>query len=351
MIRRAQVAALAFVPALALTIAACAPQASPVVSVPAPTASASTTASEPTEPGSRVPSDCAELFASDAVSGGGATTVTRDDVFFGGTLAQAGYLACEYEGAIGGIDATLTLLVAVGQPVTALDDEVAAAAANGLPTGIAGTASLSNCGLDDDRPTCRAQLLVGQFAFELIVNYREAEAAALLPAVTPLLADLAERASGWPDAVAPWQPAPGALTWSNDCEGPVRAQQEVVRDVVPFALDDVVRADGGDGAWTIYRAQEATDLSYCAWWGVDGAVDLRILPGAAWMHDAGVVLPGTPTELEGALAAGLATPNANVATLTAFIDGSLVEVSVTRADGSAPDQVARDIIAALVEAF
>lgn len=344
--------AAAIVPALLLGLAACTTEPTPAATSPAPAASETFAADpEPTPLGSRVPADCDALFASDAVSGGTAAAVTRDDVFFDATLQQAGYLVCEYDGAIGSVDATVTVLVAVDQPPTALDDEVASAAANGLPTGIVGPASWSNCGVGDDRPTCRTQLMAGRYAIEVIVNYREAVAAELLPAVTPLAVDLSELASTWPDAVEPWQPEADALTWAHDCEGAVRAQQDVVRDAAPFALDDVVTAGGGDGAWTVYRAQEATTLTYCSWYSTDGAIDLRILPGAAWLVDTGAVLPGSPTDLEGALAAGLATPNANVATLTALVDGSLVEVSVTRGSGPSAEQVARDVIAALVEAF
>ena len=345
------IATLAVVPALVLALAACTTESAPAEMSPTPVASETVAVPEPTPLGSRVPADCATLFASGAVSGGTAAAVSRDDVFFDATLQQAGYLACEYDGAIGSVDATLTLLIAVDQPPTALDDEVASAAANDLPTGVAGAASWSNCGVDDGRPTCRTQLLVGAYAFELIVNYRDASAAALLPAVTSLLTDLAELASTWPNAVTAWQPEAGALTWAHDCEDEVRPQQDVVRIAAPFALDDVVTAGGGDGAWTVYRAQEVTTHTYCAWHGTEGTIDLRILPGAAWLADTGVVMPGTPTELQGALAAGLATSNANVATLTALIDGSLVEVSVTRGSGPSAEQVARDVIAALVAAF
>lgn len=342
---------MALAPVLALALAACAPE--PAVDTPTPTPAVSEPAASPlpTKPGSRVPADCAALFASGAVSGGSATVLLRNDVFFRGTVDQAGHLACDYEGAIGGLTASLTLLVAVDQPSTALDEEVVSAVSFGLPTALAGDVSWSTCVTDDEMPFCRSHMLVGAYSFELILVYGDAPPELYAVAVTPFLADLAERASGWPDAVAAWQPPADALTWSTDCEGAVREQQSVVRDAVPFGLGDAVTGGSGDGALSISRAQEATGLTYCSWGGAEGSLDLRIVPGAAWMHDAGVVLPGASIELEGALAASLQSGNAKTALLTAFIDGILVQVDMFVDNGASPEQVARDVIAALVTAF
>ncbi|WP_439565161.1 hypothetical protein [Microcella sp.] len=351
MTRPALRVALAFVPVLALALAACAPEPAVEATPPAPAVSEPAASPQPTEPGSRVPADCAALFASDAVSGGTATVVTRDDVFFRGTLDQAGSLACEYDGAVGGLGATLTVFVSVDQPATALDEEVASAAAFGLPTALAGEESWSTCVADDEMPFCRSRMLVGAYSFELIVVYGEASPAEYAVAVPSFLVDLAELASGWPDAVAAWQRPADALAWSDDCEGAVRAQQDVVRDAVPFDVGDAVTGGSGDGALSIYRAHDATELVYCSWGGPQGSFDLRILPGAAWMHEAGVVLPGTPVALDGALAAGLQTATAKTAVLTAFIDGSLVQVDMFVDSGASPEQVARDVIAALAVAF
>ena len=62
MIRPEKLAALAFVPAFALSLAACAPETAPVASAPTPSASESASAPEPTKPGSRLPADCARVF-------------------------------------------------------------------------------------------------------------------------------------------------------------------------------------------------------------------------------------------------------------------------------------------------
>lgn len=55
--------------------------------------------------------------------------------------------------------------------------------------------------------------------------------------------------------------------------------------------------------------------------------------------------------LDAVLGVGLRIPNKAVAMLTGFIDASLIAVSATSSSGADPEQVARDVAAALVEAL
>ncbi len=61
-------------------------------------------------PGSRVPATCDDIFASAAVSGGTSVTVT-DPI-----AALAGYLACTYDGSLGGYPAFLVITISVDPP-------------------------------------------------------------------------------------------------------------------------------------------------------------------------------------------------------------------------------------------
>ncbi|MFM2352847.1 MAG: hypothetical protein RLZZ608_253 [Actinomycetota bacterium] len=356
--RISRAAALALVPAFLLCLAACVPEPAPVGSTPEPSASETAAAPTSTAPGSRVPADCAAIFDTDAVSGGAASAITRESPFFRGTFDQVGYLACQYNGVLGDLETELEVYVAVDVPPTVLDENVAAAAdpINGFATDIAGDVSFSTCGVaidyETDRPGCRAQMVVGTYALEVIVYHRDAAPSDLEVALQPLLDDLVSHARSWPTAVAAWERPADALAWSSDCAGEIPAQQDVVRGAVPFAVDDAkTEGSGDDGSWSSYLADEILDSTHCSWSGPDGAFTLRILPGGAWMHEAGVTLPGAPIELDGALAAGLQWWNPESAVLTAYIDGSLVQVNMFVDDGGSPELVARDVIAALVTAF
>lgn len=329
-----------------------------MVSTPEPSASETVAAPAPTAPGSRVPAECAAIFDTDAVSGGAASVITRESLFFRGTFDQVGYLACEYDGMLGDLATELEVYVAVDVPPTVLDQNVASAAdpINGFSTGIAGDVSFSTCGVaidyETDRPGCRAQMVVGAYALEVLVYHRDAAPADLEVALQPLLDDLVSLARSWPPAVAAWERPADALAWSSDCAVEILERQDVVRNAVPFAVEDAkTEGSGDDGSWSSYLADEILDSTHCSWWGPDGAFTLRILPGGAWMHEAGVILPGAPIALEGALAAGLQSPNPESVVLTAYIDGSLVQVDMYVGSGDSPEQVARDVIAALVTAF
>ena len=327
-------------------------------STPDPSASETAAAPAPTAPGSRVPAECAAILDTDAVNGGVASVITRESLFFRGTFDQVGYLACEYSGMLGDLATELEVYVAVDVPPTVLDDRVASAAdpINGYSTDIAGDVSFSTCGVaidyETERPGCRAQMVVGTYALEVIVYHRDAAPADLEVALQPLLDDLVSLTRAWPPAVAAWERPADALAWSSDCAFEIREQQDVVRNAVPFAVDDSkTEGSGDDGTWSSYLADEILDSTHCSWWGPDGGFDLRILPGGAWMHEAGVTLPGTPIALEGALAASIQSSSPESVLLMAYIDGSLVQVDMYVADGASTEQVARDVIAALVTAF
>jgi hypothetical protein len=97
----------------------------------------------------------------------------------------------------------------------------------------------------------------------------------------------------------------------------------------------------------------ATGATACDWSDVNGAgVTVEILPGGAWMHEAGIPLEGEPYSLVGALAAARDSDYMGDI-VNAYIDGSLVTVGVRPPEGSGIDgyAVAEDVIAALVAAF
>jgi len=339
-------------------LAACAPAEPEAQPEPTVTPSATPTPVGPTPPGSRVPTTCEEIFAS-AVFNGRAVSeaeLAAARTPYSGLWVQAGNLDCQFEGEVGGEAARVTVTVEVGTPADSIwwyagwgiDEEAF------FPS-IAGEASHLGCQAGAEGEWCKAELVAGGYGASLDFWFDEPDVDIAQDAIA-YLNELEALLTSLPAAKPAWQPPPGVLTWSDDCEGIVRTQQDVVRDVVPFALSDAMSNLGPDGSWGYYEAYRVTRSTECGWFnvgeGLGGTVDIVILPGGAWMHDAGVPLGGEPYDLPGALAAAVEISDDQYA-LSAYIDGSYVSVRVTPPfeSGIDPAPIARDIVLALVAQF
>lgn len=346
-------------PVLVLSVAACAPEAEPEVqptltSTPTPTPAVVALGI----PVPSVPATCAELFTSSAFDGRvlDDAQLAADRTSTWANWRQAGFLECEFEGGLTGARARAYLTVTVDPPA----DSIWWYAGWGFEgdqfsRGVAGEASHAGCHPGwgaDSGAYCRAELVTSRYGISLDVQF-DASGVDAKPTVVAYLNELVERIASWPPPQPAWQVPVGVLAWSGDCEGEVRDRQHVVRDAVPFALDVVTSNLGPDATWGYYAAHEATGYTACGWFGnVGGSVDVDILPGGAWMHEAGIRLRGEPFALEGALAASVDREYGKYQ-LAAYIDGSYVSVSVSPPfdSGLDPEPIAVAVIEALVEAF
>jgi len=339
---RTRLLATVVAPLLVVGLAACA-QVEPEA-LPTPTPAPTETVAAPTLPTSRVPATCDELFTSDLVSGGSAVT-EADPV-----SRQAGYLLCTYEGTIGAAAARLSIDIAVDPPSGALTGAIEVY--EGLPgvtIGVAGEESYLSC--FDDYSYCAAEFVSGSYAAGLVVNQGAAGDEASL-SIQSFLRELAARVASWPSPEPAWQAPVESLRWSGDCEGEVREAQDVVRSAVPFPLQNAESGLGPDATSAYYWSRDATGYTLCEWFGDLSTVSVQILPGGAWMFEAGVPLAGEPYQLDGALAAAVDTQYGNYQ-LGAYIDGSFVVVTVSPPfeSGIDPDPIAVAVIEALVAAF
>lgn len=352
--------ALVAVAALVAGLAACAPaepEAQPEPTV-TPTPTPTSTGSALGTPTPRVPAGCGDLFDSAVLSGRVMSEAERASALtpFSGASVQAGVLGCEFEGEVAGAAATVYLSVTVDTPPDSIwwyagwgfDEE-------DFFTAVAGEASHLGCQARPDGAVCQAELVSAGYGASLDIRFDEPDVD-VTQAVIEYLNDLDAVFASLPEARPAWQPPAGVLTWSDDCEGVVREQQDVVRSAVPFPLGDAVSNLGPDGTWAYYEIFRVTRSTECGWTsngsGIGGGVDLSIVPGGAWMHEAGVPLGGEPYSLPGARAAAVEIQDGQYQ-LSAYIDGSYVSVRVSAPFDSGIDlePIARDIVAALVAAF
>ena len=327
-----RLAALVIAPLLVVGLAACAgaePEAMPTPSS-TPTPTPTETIAAPTSPTSRVPATCDELFSSSLIAGG------ELNEYGSSAVAQAGYLGCFFEGSFGGALARLSVDVSVDPPVEEVQRLL----------GRAGDPESPGC----DARYCRILFFSGDYAVEILVSDYPAGAAPLTPLVEAFTAEIEQRVSSWPTPAPLWQPPGDALRWEFDCAELI-PRQDVVRDVVPFPVGDARRA-GGDLHYMSFWALAATGTTQCVWDDIGSGVSVEILPGGAWMHEAGIPLPGEPYSFAGALAAARDAEN-RPSTISAYIDGSLVSVGVSPPEGSGIDgaAVAEAVLAAIVAAF
>ena len=328
---RRRLVAFVVAPLLVVGLAACA-QVEPEA-LPMPTPTPTETVAAPTLPTSRVPATCDELFTSNVVDGGTASPVA-DPV-----LTQAGYLGCIYDGMIGEKSASLFVVISVDPPADTVQNVY----------GRTGDLSFSDCA--DGFSVCEALFFSGPYAVGVSVYDSVADRAEIAPSFESFVAEIAERVSSWPPPEPAWQPPVDALSWSFDCEGAVVAQQDVVRDVVPFPFGDAFRA-GSDAGYYNFWALDATGSTQCVWSDNGASMSVEILPGGAWMYEAGIPLVGEPYPLDGALAAALETQNGSFQ-LEAYIDGSFVQVRIDPPADSGVDGavVARAVVTAMVTEF
>ena len=201
-----------------------------------------------------------------------------------------------------------------------------------------------------DAQYCRILFFSGAYAVQILVSDYPAGAAPLTPLVEAFAAEIEQRVSSWPTPAPLWQPPADALRWAFDCAELI-PRQDVVRDAVPFSVGDAYRA-GGDLHYMSFWALAATGTTQCVWDDIGAGVSVQILPGGAWMHEAGIPLPGEPYSFPGALAAAR-DPENRPSSISAYIDGSLVSVRVSPPEGSGIDgaAVAEAVLAAVVAAF
>lgn len=322
---------------LVLGLAACAQPEPTATPQPTPTPSPVETVAEPAVPTTRVPATCDEIFTSAAVAGG--TAVTGDWPI----ATQAGNLSCTYDGQLGGYGASLAVTVFVDPPIDVVNQ-----ALGWTPAPSTGETS-ARCG-DDAFSPCATQFSSGAYVVSIDVWQSTADVEVLTPSFASYVAELEALAASWPAPPPAWQPPDDVVQWSWDC-GEVVERQNVVRDAVPFALGDARLAVIEQAASVIW-VTAATNTTQCIWVEGSGTLFVEIVPGGAWMHEAGIPLDGAPYSLDGALAAALDTDEFGVQ-LSAYIDGSRVIVSVGPPDGSGIDgaAVARDVLTAIVAEF
>lgn len=351
---RTALAALALLPLLAL--AACAPEPEPepvVETVPTPTAEPTV---EPTALGSRVPADCETLLS----AGGFAdVTVTPQESFgpyLGGAFGQSGFQLCRGAGALGSVSAELSLIVSPDDMSAYLARSVEWARGAGYPADFAGTASYSNCSDRSDLPYCVVSVATTTYSFDLVITPTEPVGAGFTDSVIGVGTAFVDASSAWPEPAAPWQRPADAMVIGNDCIDDVAPVDAPIRAAIPWEVGEPTMTGSGDGQNGYYWLFSAVDATDCMWFGesAGGAVSVLLIPGAAWQHAAGVPLGGgAPIEIDGALAAVGPTSGSSEFSVHTYIDGSYLEVSVSAPLDSTVDseQIARDVIAALVDAF
>lgn len=331
---RRRLCAVVAAPLLVLSLAACvpepeaAPEPPPTVE-PVPTETAAT----PTPPGSRVPATCEQLFAGLAgFAGGPAARVDLDYLPNIAVLAQAGYEFCRVPGMIGGTPVTITTVVGVDIARDSVQKTVDAADEFGLPTGVGGELSYTECTAASDFSYCSTGVYANGYLIEFTIVRDGAIAADFDSSLRRLTVDLGERAESWPAAVPAWIPPPGALTWANDCEGEVVASDAAIRVAMPFDPWPPTFFGSGDGYPLFYKAEELQSTTHCEWSssGDDfGSASISITPGAAWIVEAGATLPGTPIDYPGALAASVVdNPEYSNVSVWVVIDNSIVIVDM-----------------------
>lgn len=333
---RRRLAALVIAPLLVVGLVACAgvePEATQSPT-PTPTPTPTETVAAPTMPTSRVPVTCDELFASPLVSGSVASSYGSPSV------KQAGYLGCVYQGMFDGRGAAILIDVSVDPPIDELNRVL------GWPED---TESVT---CDDEGWGCYADFVSASYVVDFSLEFSEISASnrEVAPLFEAFAADLKQQVASWPAAAPLWQPPADAMRWAFDCPALI-PRQDVVHNAVPFPLGDAFRP-GSDTRYMSLLAQAATSMTSCVFWNDGAGVTVELLPGGAWMHEAGIPLQGDPYSLEGALAAVSVTDYGD-SRVSAYIDGSLVTVGVSPPEGSGIDgyAVAEDVIAALVIAF
>lgn len=345
-------AALTLTPLLVIGLAACAPET--VEAEPTPVATPSSTPSAtpvgPTPLGSRVPLDCPELGESALPGGAPVQARLQDSLYARALWEQSGFLECEYSGPLGAASVTALLFVSIDPSAT--DFRAYLDASSQFQKGIAGSDSYSLCHIVTEGGYCWAEALAGRYGFELFITSVQGVDATFAGSVADVLSRLVALAEGWPEPAEPWAAPDDALRWSPDCEGEVRANQDVLRGAVPWPLVDAIEFGSGDGAATPRRATRQVGIMNCSWQGAEGgSVELLLIPGAGWLADT-EQLGGTPYALEGATSASLESVSSQVS-LEAFIDGSYVVLQVNPPFGSGLDAgpVAVAIMQNLVASF
>ena len=241
---------------------------------------------------------------------------------------------------LGGTSATLIVDVSVDPPIDELNRVL----------GRSDVPGSFYCADDAGAGDCDATFVSASYVVDLSVFDSSASSGALTPLFEEFTAEVEQRVASWPTPAPAWQEPSDPLRWAFDC-AELLPRQDVVRDVIPFSVGDAYRA-GGHLHFLSFWSMVETGVTQCVWDTVGAGVSVEILPGGAWASEAGIPLTGEPYVIPGALAAARYTQYGR-SHVSAYIDGSLVTITVLPPEGSGIDgyAVAEDVIAALVAAF
>ena len=351
--------ALVVAPLFVVGLAACAgaePAAMPEPTA-MPTLAVTESTAAPTPPGSRVPLDCAQIFASlDGFVVSETPPMSFLDTGWGvPLLAQAGFMPCDVRGRLGSTDVGIQAVVGVDIPQRSVGtiSVEAAQAADSTSSGLGFT--YSNCTPEPVNGYCDAGAWADGYFVQYSITVRSTVAADFEQSYGLFADSLGARIASWDPPSAPWHIPEGALSRATGCEGEVGVTDAAVRAAMPFSLQSSTSVGNGEPLWLQAEAGRRAGVTSCVWNAAEGFVYIAIIPGAAWYFERPGVLYETPYEFPGAVATTVVSEDPSAVSLELAVDGSYVVVQVQDQtgvlDADAITASARAIAEAVVAEF